>query len=408
MKIVRAIRQGRIVPNKPAATKPQFYALWSSADSERAPHAMHMPAPAPRLPDDSESYNPPEEHLLEDDERAAYLALEKSDRKRDFIPAKHSSLRTVPAYKDLVQERFERCLDLYLAPRMRKTRLNIDPESLVPKLPAPKELRPFPTTRSITYAHPGGARVRCVAVDPTGMWVVSGAEDGVVRVWELSNGRLAWKMEVGKGPVHAVEWCPDKEIGLFAAVLCVSTWPLLIFPQRLLTSCAVLSFSKREQGRPGFASAVAQPGPRPADDDTRAQGGHRRLDFGPSQGWRRPVGAWLRARAISRRPRLDRRPRHAQAGHLAQERRLLLDRRHRRSVLLFVRLDLRGPQLTRASVIQARTSRSSSTSSPSTRPSLPSARRRVSSKRSPSTRPNRTSSSSFVHRSPPASRRCFD
>lgn len=219
MKIVRAIRQGRIVPNKPAATKPQFYALWSNDDQERAPHAMHMPAPAPRLPDDSESYNPPAEHLLDPDEQQAWEETEKGDRKKDFMPQKFASLRAVPQYKEFVQERFERCLDLYLAPRMRKTRLNIDPESLVPKMPSPKELRPFPTMSALKYVHPGKARVRCISVDPSGNWLVTGAEDGVVRVWELSIGRLAWKSELGKGPVFSVEWCPDKDVALFAATL---------------------------------------------------------------------------------------------------------------------------------------------------------------------------------------------
>lgn len=225
MKIVRAIRQGRIVPNKPSVNKPQFYALWSSADQQPAEHAMHMPAPQQRLPTDAESYNPPAEYLLDDDERAAWEETEKGDRKREFMPAKYESLRKVPAYHEFVQERFERCLDLYLAPRMRKTRLNIDPESLIPKLPSPKELRPFPTTTSLRYAHPGQPRVRCISVDPTGNWVATGSEDGTVRVWELANARLAWRCEVGKGPVAAVEWCPDKTVGLLGVAVSVPSSP---------------------------------------------------------------------------------------------------------------------------------------------------------------------------------------
>jgi ribosome biogenesis protein ERB1 len=236
MKIVRAIRQGRIVPQKPSSNKPTFYALWSAADSAPAEHAMHMPAPQQRLPTDAESYNPPAEYLLDADEEKAWDETEKGDRKREFKPAKYESLRKVPAYHEFVQERFERCLDLYLAPRMRKTRLNIDPESLIPKLPSPKELRPFPTSTAIRYSHPGGPRVRCISVDPTGNWVATGAEDGTVRVWELQNGRLAWRCEVGKGAVSAVEWCPDRAVGLIGvavenrvAILC----PTPILPVEL-------------------------------------------------------------------------------------------------------------------------------------------------------------------------------
>ena len=77
-----------------------------------------------------------------------YLICEPSEepwkRKYNFVPEKYSSLRKVPAFKNFIQERFERCLDLYLAPRARKQRLTIQPEDLVPQLPDPKDLQPFP------------------------------------------------------------------------------------------------------------------------------------------------------------------------------------------------------------------------------------------------------------------------
>ncbi|PLW06159.1 hypothetical protein PCANC_26166 [Puccinia coronata f. sp. avenae] len=215
MKIVRAIRQGRIVPNKPKVEKPQFYGIWSGEDQPRAMGPMYMPAPKLKLPGHIESYNPPEEYLFDDDERKAWEEAEPSDRKLDFIPNKHSSLRLVPGYSNFLQERFERCLDLYLAPRMlrRRPKLDIsDPSELLPKLPSPKDLRPFPSFCSIEYVHESGARIRTVSIDPTGMWVATGSDDGQVRVWECKVGRCAmsWKLG-GKGdsPVYSVEWCPD-------------------------------------------------------------------------------------------------------------------------------------------------------------------------------------------------------
>lgn len=42
-------------------------------------------------------------------------------------------------------------MDLYLAPRARRMRLTIQPEDLVPQLPRPQDLQPFPTVNSITY-----------------------------------------------------------------------------------------------------------------------------------------------------------------------------------------------------------------------------------------------------------------
>lgn len=224
MKIVRAIRSGRIVPNRPgfssaAVEKPPYYAIWSQTDIASAPHPMHMPAPKLALPSHNESYNPPEEYLWTQEEKDEFEEREKEDKKGQVVPIKHSSLRQVAAYSEFVQERFERCLDLYLAPRMlrRRPRLDIkDPSELIPKLPSPKDLRPFPTTSSVTYPHPNGIRTRCVAIDPTGMWVVTGAEDGEVRLWECAVGRCAMKWKCSTGPIYGVEWCPDKERSLFA------------------------------------------------------------------------------------------------------------------------------------------------------------------------------------------------
>lgn len=219
MKIVRAIREGRITPGKPAAEKPKVYAIWSDADQPHAEHAMYMPAPQLPPPETAESYNPPEEYVPTEEERIEWLEAEKEDRKRDYLPKKYNSLRLVPAYTNLVQERFERCLDLYLAPRTRRVKLNIDPESLIPKLPAPRELRPFPTTSCVNFRHPGDTRVRCVSLAPKGDWLASGSEDGVVRVWDVATGREVWRWDLKSGPVQHVSWSPNVDEALLVALV---------------------------------------------------------------------------------------------------------------------------------------------------------------------------------------------
>jgi len=227
MKIVRAIRQGRITPhgpNKAASEKPQFYGIWSASDEPLNMMApMHMPAPKMKLPGHEESYNPPAEYLFSKDELKEWEEADPSDRKLNFIPQKHDSLRRVPGYNSFMQERFDRQLDLYLAPRAHKRKPKVlegvtKPEDLLPKLPDPKELRPFPVFCSITYEHPGSVRVRCLSIDPTGNWLITGADDGIVRLWELRRGKclLEWKLDTN--PIQGLEWCPDKEKPLFAAV----------------------------------------------------------------------------------------------------------------------------------------------------------------------------------------------
>lgn len=58
--------------------------------------------------------------------------------------------------------------------------LTISPEELVPKLPAPRELQPFPTGEALCLrGH--AACVRSVDFDPSGQYIVSGSDDHTVR-----------------------------------------------------------------------------------------------------------------------------------------------------------------------------------------------------------------------------------
>lgn len=124
-------------------------------------------------------------------------------------------LRSVPAYEKALREGFDRCLDLYLCPRTRKKRvsrnlfswghvvhfllflhlsiwtilfflsfsstwwliynlqINIDPESLKPKLPSKKDLRPYPRTCYLEFKGHNGP-VKSLSVEATGQWIASG------------------------------------------------------------------------------------------------------------------------------------------------------------------------------------------------------------------------------------------
>jgi ribosome biogenesis protein ERB1 len=75
------------------------------------------------MPATLQSYNPPEEYLPTPEEIEEWENTDPQDRKRNFLPKKYASLRLVPRYDNYIQERFERCLDLYLCPRARKTRV---------------------------------------------------------------------------------------------------------------------------------------------------------------------------------------------------------------------------------------------------------------------------------------------
>ncbi|KAA8545481.1 hypothetical protein F0562_020265 [Nyssa sinensis] len=182
---VRAIRKGLIKFDKPKE-EPRFYLLWGddSSSTEKAGHGLaYIPAPKAKLPGHAESYNPSLEYIPTQEEINSYQLMFEEDRPK-FIPKRFTSLRSVPAYEKATNESFDRCLDLYLCPRARKKRINIDPESLKPKLPSRQ-------------------------------WIASGSSDGTVRIWEVETGRCLRVWEIGEAVQH-VAWNPLPELPILA------------------------------------------------------------------------------------------------------------------------------------------------------------------------------------------------
>ncbi|GEQ69278.1 hypothetical protein JCM33374_g2949 [Metschnikowia sp. JCM 33374] len=236
MKIVRAIREGKIVPpNKVKEQREEElhnFDLWDHEDGS-VDHVMNLRAPKVAPPTNEESYNPPEEYLFDEEEKEQWLQTEPSERETAFIPAKYSALRKVPGYQESVRERFERCLDLYLAPRVRHNKLNIDPESLIPELPSPKDLRPFPIKCSTVFSG-HTSRIRTLSVDPSGLWLATGSDDGSVRFWEVLTGRQVYHIQAidtNENPedkIDALEWHPDPQVPILA--IAASERVLLVVP----------------------------------------------------------------------------------------------------------------------------------------------------------------------------------
>lgn len=195
---------------------PKFYMLWDTDTGREKMRRIHDHVTAPKraLPGHAESYNPPAEYLFNEQEKKDWESQEAYKRKLHFVPQKYKSLRQVPYYGNYVKERFIRCLDLYLCPRAKRMKVTVQPEDLIPKLPSPKDLQPFPTVQSMLYKGHTDL-VRAISIDPKGQYIVTGSDDNTVKIWEISTGRCMRTFNT-KGVVRSVAWCPSAKLSLIA------------------------------------------------------------------------------------------------------------------------------------------------------------------------------------------------
>ncbi|XP_051147271.1 ribosome biogenesis protein BOP1 homolog [Andrographis paniculata] len=214
LRYVRAIRKGLIkFDDKPKEEVPQYYNMWDDSSSTERHGLAYIPAPKPNLPGHEEAYNPSLEYIPTQEEINSYQLMFEEDRPK-FIPKQYTALRSVPAYDKYVKDIFDRCLDLYLCPRVRKKRINIDPESLKPKLPSRKSLKPYPTSCYIEYKGHQGP-VTSISTEPTGQWIASGSIDGTVRIWEVETARCLQIWELGDA-IAQVAWNPMPDLPILA------------------------------------------------------------------------------------------------------------------------------------------------------------------------------------------------
>ncbi|XP_063708159.1 ribosome biogenesis protein BOP1 homolog [Culicoides brevitarsis] len=198
---------------------PKFYMMWETdTDREKMRRIHdHVVAPKRALPGHAESYNPPAEYLFNKQEMEEWerMAEEPHKRKLHFLPQKYACLRHVPYYERYIKERFIRCLDLYLCPRAKRMKPTIQPEDLIPKLPQPRDLQPYPTMQNLIYKGHEDI-IRSISIEPRGEYIVTGSDDKTVKVWEIATARCIKTVKC-KDVVRSVAWCPNPKLLLIAA-----------------------------------------------------------------------------------------------------------------------------------------------------------------------------------------------
>ncbi len=183
-RIRRAIKRGDIKLNeKKENLEERVYDLWQFENTD--PNTMgYNPskgyqAPKRELPDTEFSYNPPDN----------YAESNPSDIKQ------FDALRRIPKYGKLLEENYERCCDLVMSSRFVKKKTDMKIEDILPSLPKPEELKPFPTKENILYkGH--NSFVNALVCDPTGKFLVSGDHGGEVFFWDVLTGKSIKKIDV--------------------------------------------------------------------------------------------------------------------------------------------------------------------------------------------------------------------
>lgn len=180
---------------KPQKLKiPSLFDLWEHKNQSRR---TLIPAPKMKLPGHKESYNPPSEYC-------------------DETVKKYKTMREVPFDQNLIKDQFERLVDLFYCAREFKETTNIDPESLIPKLPDKKDLEPYPKSQALVF-NGHTSIVRSISLTQSGQFMFSGSDDKTMKLWDTHTGRclFTWTFD---DRVVCVAVNPNPRITIVAAV----------------------------------------------------------------------------------------------------------------------------------------------------------------------------------------------
>jgi len=134
------------------------------------------------------------------------------------------SLRSLKTTPNFILDRFHRCLDLYLCPRVQKQRLKINPDTILPRIPELADMRPFPTKFALSFdGHQ--AELCALAIDDAGEFLASGDMNGYLNIWDVTTTNRVRQYTFHE-PITSLSWRPRVR-GLELAV-CVGNLVVLV------------------------------------------------------------------------------------------------------------------------------------------------------------------------------------
>ena len=172
-RLVYLYKNGLMSMDPPKQEEEQHYDIWEyEKDSTLAPYhpSLGYQAPKRELPATEESYNPPNSE-------------------------KESILRKVPRYDNLIEEELERCCDLFLSARMIKKKTNIKESDILPDLPNPEELKPFPSRETILFKGHESS-IRSIVCDINPNFLISADNGNFVHFWDISTAKIVTRIDL--------------------------------------------------------------------------------------------------------------------------------------------------------------------------------------------------------------------
>lgn len=175
---------------------PKLGLLWS--DTEQSINLKRAArAPRAKLGGHEDSYNAPLEYLS------------NPDTISDL-----GTLRCVPVFKRFLNEQFGRCLDLYLCPRAKRSKMDVNVSDLLQDFQTHNVKPLFPSKLMMKFT--GHKKtIISMSVHPSGSLLASSACDNTVRIWSLSTGRCLHMIKT-VAPVSNMTWCPQNERSLIS------------------------------------------------------------------------------------------------------------------------------------------------------------------------------------------------
>ena len=103
-----------------------------------------------------------------------------------------------------------------MCPRLFRKKVNIsDPSKLIPELPSPNDLKPFPTQVSIDFNFHQTC-VRTISVSPNGAFLASGDEDNNCVIWCVRTSKIVRKFKLSNKVIDKIQWCPNPSFCILA------------------------------------------------------------------------------------------------------------------------------------------------------------------------------------------------